>query len=101
VRTFTEREGRPLHRLELEVFAFAVSTKPKESVNSRKKSGYAMRPLMALFDSGCAKTPQAQKRGEWISQINQDWGRSEIVIAPNAIRGEERRKQAHPTFNPM
>jgi hypothetical protein len=29
-------------------------------------------PLTTACDPGCAKTPQAQKRGEWISQINQD-----------------------------
>jgi hypothetical protein len=41
-----------------------------------------------IADPDRLKTPQAPKRGEWISQINQDWRRSETVIALNAIRGE-------------
>jgi hypothetical protein len=44
--------------------------------------------IRAAVDPGCVKTPECQKRGEWISQINQDWPRSEIVIALNTIRRE-------------
>jgi hypothetical protein len=40
------------------------------------------------FDPGCVKTLESQKRGEWISQINQDWPRSEILVALIVSQGE-------------
>jgi hypothetical protein len=43
-------------------------------------------PLTTVYDPGCIKTPESQKRGEWISQINQDWPRSEIVTVVIAVR---------------
>jgi hypothetical protein len=34
---------------------------------------FAFGQEQTVYDPGCVKTPQAQKRGESISQINQDW----------------------------
>jgi hypothetical protein len=37
--------------------------------------------VMSPMGPGCVKTPQARKRGEWFSQIDQNQPRSEIVVA--------------------
>jgi hypothetical protein len=42
----------------------------------------------SAHDPGRVKAPQARKRGEWFSQIDQNQPRSEIVVALMAIRGE-------------
>jgi hypothetical protein len=67
-------DGQPAPAIEPPVFASAAS-----NVWICDKS---------VSDPGYVKTPQAQKRGAWISQINQDWRRSEIIIALNAIQRE-------------